>query len=59
MVHKILTGAKSFIDTIAGRAYYVRTEIEDEHGKWYDNYWTRDGYWVIHEGKNHHVYKVR
>ena len=46
------------IDTIRGRALYIRTEEEDAHGRWNDNYYTRDGYYVIHEGRLHHVYQV-
>jgi hypothetical protein len=49
----------SFINTVAGKAYFVKTETEDKHGKWNDDYSTRDGYWVLHSGKKHHVYKVR
>ena len=47
------------INTVAGTAHYIGTEIEDDHGRWNDNYYTRDGYWVIHEGKHHHVYKIQ
>jgi len=46
------------IDTVAGRAKFVKTETEDEFGKWYDEYYTRNGYYVIHEGNKHHVYKL-
>ena len=53
------TGVKPSIGTAAGEAFYVKTEVEDKHGRWNDDYYTRDGYWVIHEGKKHHVYKVR
>jgi hypothetical protein len=46
------------IDTISGKALFVKTEKEDKEGRWNDNYYTKDGYWVIHQGKKHHVYKV-
>jgi len=46
------------IDTIRGRAYYKGTEIEDEEGNWNDSYSTNQGYYVIHKGTKHHVYKV-
>ena len=46
------------INTCQGIAQFIRTEVEDKDGKWNDNYYTRDGYYVIHEGKKHHVYKV-
>jgi hypothetical protein len=51
-------GVAPIIDTVAGKALFVRTEKEDEFGRWNDNYFTKDGYWVIHQGKKHHVYKV-
>ena len=47
------------IQTSAGEAYFVRTEHENEAGRWKDDYWTRDGYYVIHRGKQHHIYKVK
>jgi hypothetical protein len=46
------------IDTVAGKALFIKTEIEDKYGRWNDDYWTREGYYVIHRGKKHHVYKV-
>lgn len=46
------------INTVAGVATYVKTETEDKYGRWNDDYWTRDGYYVIHDGKRHHIYKV-
>jgi len=50
--------APSSIDTVAGKAFFIKTEVEDESGRWHDDYWTRDGYYVIHEGRRHHVYKL-
>ena len=50
---------KKTIGTVQGVADFVKTEVEDEFGRWNDDYWTREGYYVIHEGKKHHVYKVR
>jgi hypothetical protein len=51
-----LPNVKPYIDVVGGRAKFVKTEIEDSLGRWNDNYYIRDGYWVIHEGKRHHVY---
>ena len=47
------------IETINGEAEFVKTETEDKNGKWNDNYYTKDGYWVIHRGIKHDVYKVK
>lgn len=47
------------IRTVQGIADFVKTETEDKYGHWNDRYYTRDGYWVIHEGTNHHVYEAR
>jgi len=52
------SGISPMIDTVAGKALFIRTEKEDKFGRWNDNYYMRDGYWVIHQGKKHHVYKV-
>ncbi len=49
---------KQYINTAQGRAYYVTTEVENEYGSWNDSYETVAGYWVIHEGNKHHVYKT-
>jgi len=49
---------KEFIDTVAGKAYFSHTEVENEYGQWNDEWWT-PRYWVIHEGKYHHIYEVR
>jgi hypothetical protein len=46
------------INTIAGKAFFVKTETEDESGRWDDDYETKYGYWVIHRGKQHDIYKV-
>jgi hypothetical protein len=51
-------GVSPMINTIAGKALFVRTEKEDKSGRWNDNYSTRDEYWVIHRGKKHDVYRV-
>ena len=67
MVHIMVKGIKGatmgdvspFIDTVDGRAYFYKTEVEDKNGRWYNDYWIRDGFWVIHEGNQHHVYKIR
>lgn len=49
---------KPYIDTIRGRAYFVKTFTEDKHGNWDDHWSTIAGEFVIHEGKKHHVYKI-
>lgn len=46
------------IGTAAGDAYFVKTEVEDKYGRWNDDYKINDGYWVVHEGNKHHIYKV-
>jgi hypothetical protein len=47
------------IDTVAGKAFFIKTATEDKYGRWDDDYWTKDGYWVIHRGKQHDIYKVK
>ena len=47
------SGVKPFIGTARGRARYYTTE-EGEPSDWR----TSDGYWVVHNGKKHHVYVV-
>ena len=54
-----LKGVKPKISTASGEAYYIGTEIEDKNGNWNDNYYIKDGYWVIHQGDRHHVYKSK
>jgi hypothetical protein len=49
---------KEDISTAAGKAEYYSTEVEDKNEKWDDSYATRDGFWVTHHGKYHHVYKI-
>jgi hypothetical protein len=48
---------KPTIETVNGTAHYVTTKLEND-GRWHDDYYTKDGYYVIHEGKRHHIYKV-
>ena len=48
--------AKSTIETVAGTAHYVNTLTDRE--LWGGDYSTRNGYWVIHHGQTHDVYKV-
>ena len=50
---------KPYIDTIRGKAYFVKTCVEDKYGRWDDHWSTMAGEFVIHEGKKHHVYKTR
>ena len=47
------------IDTIQGKAYYYVIEIEDKNERWNDNYYVKDGFYVIHSGKFHYVYKTK
>lgn len=49
---------RKYINTAQGRAYYLYTEVENKYGKWNDNHYARDGEYVIHEGKRHHVYSI-
>jgi len=49
--------AKREIEIMGGTAKFVCTEVEDSKGRWNDNYNVRDGYYVIHETPEHHVYK--
>lgn len=53
-----IQGPKPTINTASGEARYLGTEFENEDGKWNDSYAIKDGFWVIHQGKQHHVYKV-
>ena len=46
-----------YIDTVAGRAYYDHTDVEDKYGRWCDH-WNTPHYWVIHEGIYHYVYVI-
>ena len=45
------------IETIAGTATFVATLNDEELNA--GDYSTRSGYWVIHRGDLHHVYKVK
>ena len=58
MVRKKLDGVKKSINTASGKAKYIGTETEDKYGRWNDRYSTRDGFWVIHDGDHHHIYKI-
>ena len=49
---------KEEIQTAQGPAKFVKTEVEDDNGNWNDNYNVKDGYYVIHRGKEHDVYKL-
>jgi len=51
---------KPYIHTVNGKAYFERTIIEDKYRNWDDSsYSTIRGYWVIHEGNKHHIYKIK
>jgi len=50
---------KPYIDTMDGRAQYMKTEVENAYGNWNDNYYISRGEYVIHEGQKHHVYVVK
>ena len=57
---KVYGNPEETIQTAGGIAYYVRTDIEDKNGRWEgDNLYTKDGYYEIHEGNIHHIYKTR
>jgi hypothetical protein len=60
MIEKLVKddSAKETIGTIKGVGKYIGTEIEDDRGKWNDNFSVRDGFYVIHVGKKHHIYKL-
>ena len=47
------------LSTLHGPADYTGTEVEDSRGKWNQEYAIKDGYWVIHTSKYHHVYSDR
>lgn len=47
------------IDVMGKTATYLFTEIEDINGKWDDSFNVNQGYYLIHDGKYHHVYKVK
>ena len=55
-VEKNKMTAKQTIQTVAGNATYVTTLSDKE--LWAGDYSTKNGYWVIHRGSQHHVYKV-
>ena len=48
---------KNQINTVAGTATFVKTLNDKELDA--GDYSTRNGYWVIHRGANHDVYKVK
>jgi hypothetical protein len=50
--------AHKFISTVAGRAKLYKIETEDALGRWNQSWRTSDGFWVVHVGKKHYVYKV-
>jgi len=47
---------REIIQTVAGEATFVKTLNDKE--LWAGDYSTQNGYWVIHRGPLHHVYKV-
>lgn len=49
-------GRKESIGTADGEMFYYATEIEDKNGNWNQDYTIKDGFWLIHEGKYHHIY---
>jgi len=51
-------GDLQFINTAKGKAKLVKVEVEDGEGRWNDNYYTRDGFFVLHEGNRHLIYQV-
>lgn len=55
----IETGQPPKIDTVKGKAELVNVEIEDRYGNWNQNYSTSRGYYVVHKGDKHFIYKVK
>ena len=49
---------KDAIQTASGKAMFVETVVEDANGKWNDNWNVRDGFYVIHRGTEHDVYRL-
>jgi len=49
---------KDSIRTASGEAHYIGTHKENSQGRFPDWYTTTMGYWLIHDGEYHHVYKV-
>lgn len=54
---------KKTIMTLHGEAHYLTTEVEDQYGHWNDSlvkkvYPSSLGFYVIHHGKYHDVYKL-
>ena len=48
------------IKTACGTAYFVRTDVENKNGRWRgDNLKIKDGYWIIHRGNKHDIYKTK
>jgi len=47
------------INVAGGVADYIKTETEDARGRWNDNYYVKDGFYVIHKGSEHYIYKLR
>jgi len=48
---------KPYIDTIKGKAYFLKT-IKEKNGRWDDHWSTIAGEFVIHRGDEHDVYIV-
>ena len=49
--------ADKTIQTARGTKKLYAVSIEDRYGRWDDSYDVRRGYWVIHKGKIHLIYK--
>lgn len=58
--HSYVKGGKekTSISTVDGPAHYIKTEVEDSDGRWNDDYYVADGFYVLHDGIEHHVYQV-
>jgi len=49
---------KKTIGTADGEKKYVKTIVEDSQGRWDSSqYSIRNGYWNIHKGNKHHIYR--
>lgn len=57
-MRKKLKGVKETISTADGEKRYIGTETEDKNENWgQEQYSIKNGYWVIHQGEQHHIYK--
>lgn len=55
MFKKLKDKIGTTINTYQGEAEYYGTEVEI-NGRFNDSYSTNDGFFLIHEGEQHHIY---